>query len=179
MAGQVKNQSDLAALLGVSQPRISQLIRSADWPDGVRHRGPWPMEEAQQIVQWHDAKAGSSPEQVSDLAKVKTQVEILWKREKIEREKLERAIREGKYVEREKYDGSLGGLAALFIAELDEFELTAPGRFANKPAGQIMLEVQGLLDNMRKRLADHAEIELRTVAEVRGDVRTRAERRSA
>lgn len=168
----------MAAAIGVSPGRVSQLAAEPGWP--VNKRGPWPAADVEAVKAWHQARrrqapgtpAGAAPtagqandDEGPDLAKAYAQVRVLLYRERTQHEKVKREILEGQLIRRDAVDGALGGLAAVFIAVLHDVELALPGRLAGLDAPAIEVELSRYMDAARRRIIESAEYETKSLAE--------------
>lgn len=164
----------MAQAVGVSRSAWMNYKVRSDFPQAVPRRKPprgWTAEHVQAVKAWsanlqpdrsgkHDDLAGE------DGLSITKRIELLLKRERMLHTKLQREILEGRYVPREVMDEALGGLAGVFVAVLDELEITAPPRFAGKTAAQIAQEIQHILDLNRRRIVEKAQYELMSVQKV-------------
>lgn len=157
MAG-ARTQTELAKRLGVVQPAVSKYVRDATWP--VKRRGPWSAGEVNKIEEWYHSKnASRSPEsaitgEAAQLQRLKLQSEILLKQEQRKTYQLKREMLERERVTIEQYEGALGGLAEMFVKEVEGLRLTLVQRFS----GVDPASLDDVLDSILGRLANTTEI---------------------
>lgn len=177
-----KTTRELAGLLGISQPVLVRATKKPDWP--VRRAAPWSAADVAAIVSWRAqlqpdrsapareaaapaaSGAATHPQAGSNDAVLLRQVELLLKKERMLHEKRKREILEEQFILRDLVDGSMGGLAALFVQILDDLELSAPVRFGNKTGEQVAAIAGPLFDSYRQRLLEKAELELVRIADL-------------
>jgi len=165
----------IAKALGVSRQRLYKLKTRPDWP--CPSALPFGDSHIEALRRWragfqHDGgDQDGDGDGGGDVGRAYKQIQILLSRERMLHEKLKREITAGQYVSRELLDGSLGGLAQLFIDGLADLEMALPARLAGKAGPQVEKELQRYFDSLRRRIAERAEYELVKVSDMAAKAR--------
>ena len=153
-----KNQTELASLLGVSQPVVSGMLRSADCP--VPQRGPWTEAHLKSMNDWRslmqedrsqdvDTSEGESFQEILRKHPAKA-VEVRLKMERMQKVRLERLILEGSYIPKDEVLLGWSERARFFRESMEGLAAAV----SSKCVGLKAIEIQKVIEQHHNDLLD-------------------------